>query len=87
MKLPAVIAVQSGLNVPRYASLIAIRKAAKKEITTVGGDSISGDDLRADIGIERLFTPPVTKMAEILTGDPEEVSEKISSIIKEKGLI
>ncbi len=87
MTLPAVIAVQSGINVPRYASLIAIRKAAKKEINTVGQDAISAEDLRADITIDKLFKPPVTKMAEILTGDAEEVSEKLSTIIKEKGLI
>jgi electron transfer flavoprotein beta subunit len=87
MALPAVIAVQSGINVPRYASLIAIRKAAKKEISTVGQAEISGDDLEADIVIEKLFTPPVTKMAEILTGDAGEVSDKLSKIIKDKGLI
>ncbi len=87
MALLAVIAVQSGINVPRYASLIAIRKAAKKEISAVGLDGIPGDDLEADIVIDKLFTPPVTKMAEILTGDPGEVSEKLSKIIKDKGLI
>jgi len=87
MALPAVIAVQSGINVPRYASLIAIRKAAKKEITAMGRDEISGEGLDPDIVIDKIFPPPVTKMAEILTGDPSEVSEKISNIIKEKGLI
>ncbi len=87
MALPAVIAVQSGISVPRYASLIAIRKAAKKEIKTIGSDEIAADDLRADIVIDKLFPPPVTKMAEILTGDPSEVSEKLSKIIKDKGLI
>ena len=47
--LPAVIAVQSGINVPRYASLIAIRKAAKKEITTVG----RADTFLASLGFLR----------------------------------
>jgi len=87
MALPAVIAVQSGINVPRYASLIAIRKAAKKEIAAMGRDDISSDGLDPDIVINKIFPPPITKMAEILTGDPSEISEKISSIIKEKGLI
>lgn len=87
MELPAVIAVQSGINIPRYASLIAIRKAAKKEITTVGQDEISKDGLRPDIQIEKLFPPPVTKRAEILSGDPEEVSGRVAGIIKDKGMI
>jgi electron transfer flavoprotein beta subunit len=87
MSLPAVIGVQSGINVPRYASLIAIRKAAKQEIKVLGTAELGGDDLGLDAEIEKLFVPPVTKRAEMLSGDPDEVSGKLASIIKEKGLI
>jgi electron transfer flavoprotein beta subunit len=87
MSLPAVIGVQSGINVPRYASLIAIRRAAKKEITTLGASELDIDDLTLNAEIDRLFVPPVTKRAEILSGDPGEVSEKLVGIIKEKGLL
>ena len=85
--LPALVAVQTGINVPRYASLIAIRKAAKKEIQTLGGDAVSEGDLKANTQVEELFVPPVTKRAEILEGDAEEVSGKMATILKEKGLI
>jgi electron transfer flavoprotein beta subunit len=85
--LPAMVAVQTGINVPRYASLIAIRKAAKKEIQTLGGEAVSEGDLRANTRVEELFVPPVTKRAEILEGDAEEVSGKMAAILKEKGLI
>jgi electron transfer flavoprotein beta subunit len=87
MSLPAVVSVQTGICVPRYASLIAIRKAAKKEIRTIGQDDISADDLELNSRIEELFVPPVTKRAEILEGDPAEVSGRLAEIIKEKGLI
>jgi electron transfer flavoprotein beta subunit len=87
MSLPAVVSVQTGICVPRYASLIAIRKAAKKEIRTIGQDEIGADDLQLNSQIEELFVPPVTKRAEILEGDPDEVSGKLAEIIKEKGLI
>lgn len=87
MSLPAVVSVQTGICVPRYASLIAIRKAAKKEIRSIGQDEISADDLQLNSRIEELFDPPVTKRAEILEGDPAEVSGKLAEIIKEKGLI
>ena len=85
--LPALLGIQTGINVPRYASLIAIRRAAAKEIETVGSDKISDSGLLQNVALEELFIPPVTKRAEIFEGDPEEVSEKLASVIKEKGLI
>ena len=87
MSLPAVVGVQSGINVPRYASLIAIRKAAKKEIEALGAAELGLEDLTPNAEIERLFVPPVTKQAEILSGEPAEVSDRIAGIIKEKGLL
>jgi electron transfer flavoprotein beta subunit len=85
--LPAVIAIQTGINVPRYASLIAIRKAAKKEIQALGQAELGADGLKADTSVEELFIPPVTKRAEILEGDAEQVSARMASILKEKGLL
>lgn len=87
ISLPALIAVQTGINVPRYASLIAIRKAAKKEIGAKGKDEVSEDGLRTNTEVEELFIPPVTKRAEILEGDLDEVSTKMATILREKGLI
>ena len=84
---PALFTIQTGLNVPRYASLIAIRRAARKEIKLIGKDEISKDELLLNTRIEGLFIPPVTKQVEILTGSPPEVSTKLVGIIKEKGLI
>jgi electron transfer flavoprotein beta subunit len=85
--LPALLGIQTGINVPRYASLIAIRRAAAKEIETIGSDKIADSRLMRNVVLEELFVPPVTKRAEIFEGDPEEVSEKLASVIKEKGLI
>jgi electron transfer flavoprotein beta subunit len=85
--LPAVIAIQTGINTPRYASLIAIRRAAKKEIREIGQDEIAKDDLKMNTRVAELFIPPVTKRAEILTGSVEEVSAKVAEIIKEKGFL
>jgi electron transfer flavoprotein beta subunit len=87
MSLPAVVGVQSGINVPRYASLIAIRKAAKQEIKLLGSSELGTEGLMLNAEIEKLFVPPVTKRAEILSGNPEEISARLAGIIKEKGLI
>ncbi len=86
MSLPAVFAVQTGINEPRYASLIAIRRAAGKEIKVVGKEEISSE-AKLNSALEELFIPPVGKRAEILTGSPDEVSTRTAEIIKEKGLI
>ncbi|MCK4359947.1 MAG: electron transfer flavoprotein subunit beta/FixA family protein [Candidatus Cloacimonetes bacterium] len=84
---PALFTIQTGINVPRYASLIAIRRAARKEIKLVGQNEINKNELLLNTQIDKLFVPPATKQVEILTGSPSEVSTKLASIIKEKGLI
>ncbi len=86
VSLPAVFAVQTGINEPRYASLIAIRRAASKEIKVVGKDEITSEH-RLNSTLEELFVPPVGKRAEILTGTADEVATRTASLIKEKGLI
>jgi len=88
--LPAVLTIQTGINEPRYVSIMGVRKAAKKEIETLAlkelnlreeevGESGSGTK------VERLFLPPVTREAEILQGSPEEVATKLAQILKDEG--
>jgi len=86
MSLPALFAVQTGINEPRYASLIAIRRAAGKEIKLLGKGEITAE-LHLNSTLEELFVPPVGKRAEILTGGADEVAARTAGIIKEKGLI
>ena len=88
--LPAVLTIQTGINEPRYVSIMGIRKVAKKEIKTLGA---SGLNLKAeevgvagsDIQLEKIFLPPVGEGAEILEGKPEEIAAKVFSILKDKG--
>ena len=87
ISLPALFTIQTGINVPRYASLIAIRRAAGKEIKLVGQNEISKDQLFLNTQIEELFIPPVAKQVKIIAGSPGEVSEELAGIIREKGLI
>ncbi len=85
MVLPSVFAVQTGINEPRYASLIAIRRAAAKEIKVMGKDEISSSKGHNAI-LEELFIPPVEKRAEILEGTADEVADRAATIMKDKGL-
>ena len=92
VKLPAVLTVQTGINEPRYVSILGIRKAMKKEIKILGLADL--DLSENDVGeagswtkIEKMFVPPVEKQAEFIKGTPEEIATKIGEIIKSRGLI
>ena len=89
MTLPAVIAVQTGLNEPRYASLKGIMAAKKKEIRTVSlGDlGVEAGALQAagaQFRTVRLAIPPKGKGAEILKGSADDVAKQLVRRIREK---
>ncbi len=86
MSLPALFTIQTGINEPRYASLIAIRKAAKKEITVLGKNDLPVE-AQPNIVIDELYPPPVGKRAEIITGAPDESAAKLAQVLKSKGLV
>jgi electron transfer flavoprotein beta subunit len=87
IKLPALFTVQTGINEPRYASLIAIRRATAKEIKVFSVSELGLTNISSRTSIESLFVPPVGKRAEIIKGSADEVSTKLAGIIKEKGLL
>jgi electron transfer flavoprotein beta subunit len=87
-----VLAVSTGINEPRYVSIMGIRKAMQKEIKVM---TLADTGLaEADVGeagswlkVDKLFVPPVEKQAEFLKGSPDEVATKIAELLKAKGLI
>jgi electron transfer flavoprotein beta subunit len=92
VKLPAVLAVSTGINEPRYVSIMGIRKAMQKEIKVM---TLADTGLtEADVGeagswlkVDKLYVPPVEKQAEFLKGSPDEVATRITELLKAKGLI
>ena len=92
IRLPALVSVQTGINEPRYVSIMGIRKAMQKEIKVL---SLADTGLsEADVGpagswinIDKLYVPPVEKQAEFLKGTPDEIATKITAILKSRGLI
>ncbi len=92
VKLPALLTIQTGINEPRYVSIMGIRRARKKEIKVLG---LSDLGLKEDevgesgswITVERMFVPPVEKEVEILEGTSDEVTSKITEILRARGLI
>lgn len=82
IKLPALFTVQTGINEPRYASILGIKRAAQKEIKMVEN---TAEGMKTSI--TTMQYPPAGKMAEILEGGAEEVSGKLCEILKGKGLL
>jgi electron transfer flavoprotein beta subunit len=92
VKLPAVLTIQTGINEPRYVSIMGIRKAMQKEIKVISlADLGLGENEVGESGswmrLEKMFVPPAEKQAEILGGSPEEVAAKIADVLKARGLV
>lgn len=88
LNLPAVLSIQTGINEPRYVSIMGIRKAAKKELNVIdlADLGLSEEDLAPMTTVEEYFLPPETEGAEMIEGDAAAVAEKILKIMKEKGV-
>ena len=88
---PCVIAVQTGMNQIRYASLKGIMAAKKKplDVKTAADLGVAGQvgASSAKVKIESLALPPKGKGAEILQGSNEEVAGVLAGKIKELGLL
>lgn len=92
VKLPALFTIQTGINEPRYVSILGIRRAMQKEIKVLGLKDIGLDE--SEVGyagswtvIDKLFVPPAEKVCQYLKGSPEEVAAQILGILKSRGLL
>ncbi|MCK4272273.1 electron transfer flavoprotein subunit beta/FixA family protein, partial [bacterium] len=90
--LPTVLTIQTGINEPRYASILGLRKAMKKTIRVMNMSDL--DLAEEEVGqagskthLEKLYAPPRGEGAEILEGAAEEVSAKLAGIFREKGVV
>ena len=92
IKLPTALTIQTGINEPRYVSIMGIRKAMKKEIKILSLADTDLDELEVGetgswLKVETLFVPPVEKQAEFLRGTPERIAVTIAELLKSRGLI
>jgi electron transfer flavoprotein beta subunit len=88
--LPAVLTIQTGINEPRYVSIMGIRKVRAKEIPVLDAAALrlAASDVGAGANRVRrvaLSAPPAGKTAEMIKGTPAEIARRILDIVKEKG--
>lgn len=81
LKAPAVVAVQTGINTPRFATMKMVKQAKRKPLVVV--DGAGAVDGSGGYVVNRMYIPEQTK-AQMLTGTPTEIAKFIANIIREK---
>ncbi|MAG33329.1 MAG: electron transfer flavoprotein subunit beta [Deltaproteobacteria bacterium] len=88
---PCLLAIQSGANQVRYASLKGIMQAKKKpvDVKTLAdlGLADSASSAQNKTTINKIYVPPKSDTAEILEGSTGEVVGQLVTKIKELGLL
>lgn len=85
LTLPALLTVQSGINLPRYASLSNRLRARSQAIDAVAVRPLEIPD--AGLAVGPVFVPPRTPGGEILTGTPEEKARKLIERLHAKSIL
>lgn len=82
LPLPALLTIQSGINKPRYATLMGIKKAKKKLL-----DRLTLADLGAAVeptlAVRRLYVPTKQKAGILLAGTPAEQAAQLLTKLRE----
>lgn len=90
LTLPALVTVQTGINQPRYVSILGIRKARSKPIDVLDREAIGlpqagFDRARGLLDLTALELPPPGRAAELFQGTPEETARQLAGLLVEKG--
>ncbi len=82
--LPAVLGISSSEFPPRYVPVSKVRQAMKtSKIDTEEGEI----DLSGGLAVDRMYEPVIAGKAEMISGDLDEIIDRLVAIIKEQGLI
>jgi electron transfer flavoprotein beta subunit len=85
VNLPAVFAIQSGINEPRYVSIMGIRKASKVERKVFKAQDYE-DGVKSKIDVAKWVYPPSKGGATMIGGDMETICKDLLGVLKEKGV-
>ena len=85
LKLPAVIGIQVAEEPPRYVAVSKVRQAMQS--SNIEEQDASELDPSGGAAIGRMYQPEAASHAEMITGDPEEVTDKLVGLLKELGVL
>lgn len=80
MASPAVIAVQTGINVPRYATMRMVKQARQKPLIVLDAAGTHGG---AGFAVRRMYKPQFEK-AQMLSGTAADMAKFIINVIRDK---
>ncbi|MGD0485908.1 MAG: electron transfer flavoprotein subunit beta/FixA family protein [Syntrophorhabdales bacterium] len=83
--LPAVLSLQSGINEPRYVSIMGVRKASKVERKVFKATEYQ-EHVKRMIDVVKWVYPVKKGGAVMLGGELDTVCKKLLGILKEKGV-
>ncbi len=84
LKLPALLTIQSGINLPRYPSLSNVMRAKRAKLETIVAESLSQQAVST---VSVLDYPGKTRAALVLSGSQEEKAQQLYRILQEKAII
>ena len=90
--LPVVITVVKQINEPRMPSLKGLMRAKKAEIKSLNAADIEGDPKNMGLNgsptqVVRIFTPPAKGGGEVLSGELNEIIDKLIGKLKARKII
>ncbi len=85
--LPAVLGIQAAEKPPRYVPVAKVRAAMKtSKIESIGVPTMA-DGGQPLLDVSHMRKPVVSGHAQMLDGEPEDVSKKLAGIFTERGLL
>ncbi|MGB7761743.1 MAG: electron transfer flavoprotein subunit beta/FixA family protein [Bryobacteraceae bacterium] len=82
MRLPALIAVQSGIGKLRYATLMGIKKAKSKEVRRLTAASLGVAPGAPSVVLQRMYLPERNKRTQLFDGDPKQAAAQLVEKLK-----
>ncbi len=87
LSLPAVIAANKGLNLPRYASVTGIMKARKKPIKELSFQTLELSDGQPKTRYESFQLPAERPAVKMLAGDPAQQTCDLVALLKDEAKV
>ncbi len=92
LSLPALVSVQFGANVPRYAPLPAIMKASRQPIKEISPATLGLANWDAvttpyTFAVRGLSPPEAKGHATMIPGSPEDQAKALAKLLREKGFV
>ncbi len=90
LPLPALVSVQTGINEPRYVSIMGIRKVRGIEIAELDAEQLGLDEdeigtAGSSVATRELSLPKSGAGAEILSGSLDEICDRTTQLLRDRG--